>query len=172
MKNNISKHITHKEATRSHTAIQLGIDNSPTDTELANMQLVAAKVFEPLRDWVANPIKVESFFRCEKLNFAVGGSTNSQHRFGQAIDIDDDYNHKTNSEMFYWILDNLKFDQIIWEFGNMDNPGWIHISYTSNNRNRISIAYKDDGYTKYKHFTDVTLFNNFKNTITDKNKQI
>ena len=43
------------------------------------MKLLAEKVFEPLREWVGGPIKVNSFFRSEALNEAIGGSATSQH---------------------------------------------------------------------------------------------
>ena len=85
----ISKHISYKEATRSITAIRLGIDNKPFEYELGNMKAVAENIFEPLRKWVGGAIKVTSFFRSEKLNQAIGGSVSSQHCQGRAIDIDD-----------------------------------------------------------------------------------
>ena len=99
----ISKHISYKEGTRSITALRKGINNTPNDYELANMETVAANIFEPLREWVGGPIKINSFFRCEELNTAIGGSSNSQHCQGRAIDIDDTYGHKTNAEMFGYI---------------------------------------------------------------------
>ena len=57
----------------------------------------------------------------------------------------------TNAEMYHWIKDNLDFDQMIWEFGDDDNPNWVHISYVSpkDNRNRCLKAYKEKGSTKY-----------------------
>ena len=47
---------------------------------------------------------------------------------------------------------NLDFDQIIWEFGNDNNPDWVHVSYVSKekNRNRCLKAYKKEGKTCYK----------------------
>ena len=48
----ISKHISYNEAIRSSTATRKGIANIPDEYELANMSLVANKVFEPLREWV------------------------------------------------------------------------------------------------------------------------
>ena len=148
----ISKHISYKEGIHSITAIRKGIDNEPNEEQLANMKLVAEKVFEPLRIFINGPIKVNSFFRSPNLNKAIGGSTKSQHCKGQAIDIDDTYGKATNAEMYWWIKDNLDFDQMIWEFGNNDNPDWVHISYVSpdKNRNRCLKAYREDGKTKYK----------------------
>ena len=147
----ISKHISYKEGTRSITAIRKGINNIPNDYELANMELIAAKIFEPLRKWVGGPIKINSFFRCEELNTAIGGSSNSQHCQGRAIDIDDTYGHKTNAEMFEYIRTNLNFDQIIWEFGTDTNPDWVHVSYVSEeqNRKRCLKASRENGKTVY-----------------------
>ena len=147
----ISKHISYKEGVYSNTAMRLGIDNDPNDEQLNNMELIADNIFEPLRQWVGGPIKINSFFRCPDLNKAIGGSGKSQHCHGQAIDIDDGFGRATNAEMYHWIKDNLQFDQMIWEFGNDDNPNWVHISYVSpeENRNRCLRASKSDDKTVY-----------------------
>ena len=55
---NISEHISYKEATRSTTALRLGIDNTPDEYQLQNMELLAEKVFEPLRKAAGGPITV------------------------------------------------------------------------------------------------------------------
>ena len=150
--NRISKHITYKEATRSATALRLGIDNKPSEYELQNMEMVANKVFEPLREAVNGPIKINSFYRCEELNKAIGGSSKSQHCQGRAIDIDDIYGHVSNAYMYYYIKDNLDFDQLIWEFGTNDSPDWVHVSYVDedSNRKRCLQAYRENGKTRYK----------------------
>ena len=147
----ISKHISYKEGTNSTTAIRRGIDNTPNDEQLDNMELIAEKVFEPLREWVGGPVKINSFFRCPDLNKAIGGSRKSQHCQGQAIDIDDTYKVVANSDMYNYIKNNLDFDQLIWEFGDDDNPNWLHVSYVSpeKNRNRCLKAYKEQGRSKY-----------------------
>ena len=147
----ISKHISYKEGVYSNTALRRGIENKPNKEQLANMKLIAEKIFEPLRSYVSGPIKINSFFRCPELNTAIGGSKTSQHCKGQAMDIDDTFGKATNAEMYRWIKDNLDFDQMIWEFGDDDNPAWVHVSYVSpeKNRNRCLKAYKDKGKTKY-----------------------
>ena len=152
----ISKHISYKEATRSATALRLGIENIPNEYELQNMEMVAKKVFEPLREAVDAPIKINSFFRCEELNKAIGGSSKSQHCQGRAIDIDDIYGNVSNAFMYYYIKDNLDFDQLIWEFGTDDSPDWVHVSYVDedSNRKRCLKAYREDGKTKYKDITN------------------
>ena len=147
----ISKHLSYKEGIRSNTATRLGIENKPNEEQLENMKLLAEKVFEPLREEVGGPIKVNSFFRSPDLNKAIGGSKTSQHCKGQAIDIDDTFGVKSNAQMYYFIKSELDFDQMIWEFGTDGNPDWVHISYVSEdkNRNRCLKAYKENGKTKY-----------------------
>ena len=147
----ISKHISYKEGVYSNTALRRGIDNTPTDDQLYFMEIVAEEVFEPLREWVGGPIKINSFYRCPELNTAIGGSATSQHCKGQAMDIDDTFGKATNAEMYNFIKENLDFDQMIWEFGDDDNPAWVHVSYVSaeKNRNRCLKAYKENGKTKY-----------------------
>ena len=148
----ISAHISDKEGVYSVTAIRLDIKNEPCKHELAKMRILAEKVFEPLRDHVGGAIKINSFFRSEELNVAIGGSTTSQHCTGEAIDIDDTFGHATNAEMFNYIKDHLSFDQLIWEYGTDANPNWVHVSYVDDDTNRKSMlkAYKENGKTKYK----------------------
>ena len=147
----ISKHISYKEGVHSNTATRRGIENTPDDEQLKCMETVAEEIFEPLRAYVGGPIKINSFFRCPELNKAIGGSGKSQHCKGQAIDIDDTFGRMTNAEMYHWIKEHLDFDQMIWEFGDDDNPAWVHVSYVSaeENRNRCLKAYKENGKTAY-----------------------
>jgi len=148
----ISDHITYAEAIHSNTAKRKGIDNTPSQTQVDAMKLLAEKIFEPLRKWVGGPIKVNSFFRSVILNETIGGVSSSQHCKGQAIDIDDVYGYKTNADMYHWIQMNLDYDQMIWEFGTDMQPNWIHVSYVSKeeNRNKCLKAYKENRKTKYK----------------------
>lgn len=128
----ISKHISFDEATVSNTATRFGIENNPSDIQLACMKLVAEKCFEPLREWYNKPIKVNSFFRCESLNAKVGGSKTSQHVKGEAIDLSGG-NKEENKKLFDWCKENLEFDQLINEY----DYTWVHISYTVKNRKQI-----------------------------------
>ena len=150
--NKISEHISYKEAVRSDTADRLNIINLPNESELDNMSTISEKIFEPLRSHVGGPIRINSFFRSVELNKAIGGSSTSQHCKGQAFDLDDSYGCMTNAEMYKFVKDNLDFDQMIWEFGDDENPNWIHISYVSQekNRNRCLKAWKEHGRTRYE----------------------
>ena len=148
----ISDHVSYKEGVRSNTATRLDIDNTPSAYELSNMGILSDNIFEPLRRWVAGPIKINSFYRSPKLNTAIGGSNSSQHCQGRAMDIDDTFGHKTNAEMFNYIKENLNFDQIIWEFGDDKNPDWVHVSYVSEseNRGRALLVKKVKGKNAYQ----------------------
>lgn len=132
---NISKHISFTEATHSPTAVKLGINNNPDKAQLEAMQLVAEKCFEPLRIWYGKPIKVNSFFRSDLLNRAVKGSLTSQHKKGEAIDLDAG-SKEENKKLFDWIKANLDFDQVINEY----NYSWVHVSYSkTKNRKQILV---------------------------------
>jgi zinc D-Ala-D-Ala carboxypeptidase len=136
----------------SRTATRRDIINNPNAEQMENMVTIAEEVFEPLRMWVGGPVKINSFFRSPELNKAIGGSGKSQHCHGQAIDLDDTFGRATNAEMFEFIKEHLDFDQMIWEFGDDENPNWVHVSYVSEkeNRNRCLKAYKENGRTNYK----------------------
>jgi zinc D-Ala-D-Ala carboxypeptidase len=134
----ISKHISYNEGVRSATATKLKIDNNPSDDILKKMVVVAEEVFEPLRDWAKHPINVNSFYRSPELNAAVKGSQSSSHIKGEAIDIST-LGKKTNGELFDYIKEKLEFDQLIWEFGNDENPRWIHVSYKNKKDNRKDV---------------------------------
>jgi hypothetical protein len=41
--------------------------------------------------------------------------------------------------VFDYILKNLDFDQLIWEFGTSENPDWVHVSYNSNGTQRKQV---------------------------------
>jgi len=146
----ISEHISFKEATHSQTANKFGLENKPNKDHIKNMEILAEKVFEPLRDWVGGPIKINSMFRSEELNNRIGGAMSSSHILGNAFDITS-LGKKTNLEMLNYIIKNLDFDQIISEFPNQDGePRWLHISYLNKKDNRkqaLEIKRKGKYYT-------------------------
>jgi hypothetical protein len=132
----ISKHITFSEATYSETAVKKGIFNEPDPTQLGNMVTVAMMCFEPLREWYGKPIKINSFFRSDALNKAVGGSKTSQHCKGEAIDMSAG-SKEENKKIFDWCKANLIYDQLINEY----DYTWVHISYSkAGNRNQTLIV--------------------------------
>lgn len=149
----ISKHLSFEECTHSETADKLGIvNNNPNLSVIDNMKLLAEKVFEPIRSHFKVPIHISSMYRGLNLNQAVKGSITSQHCSGEAMDI---HSVKpSNKEIFDFIKNNLKFDQLIWEFGTKDNPDWVHVSYESRGkqRNQVLKATKIKGKTHYGNY--------------------
>jgi len=144
---NLSKNLTLAECVKSNTAKRLGIDNTPDDWTVENLKAIATDVFQPLREAFGVPIHVSSGYRSEELNVAIGGSKRSQHVQGRALDLDADvFGRCTNGEIFRYILNNITFDQLIWEFGDQDNPDWVHVSYVRDgvNRGRCLKALRDD----------------------------
>ena len=154
MNPNISEHISYAEATVSATGSRKGIKNDPPPETLAVMKVTAEKLFEPIRKYFGVPITILSFYRCPELNKAVGGAKNSQHVDGEAIDAQMT-SGVTNRDLWDWLKTNpIEFDQIIYEFGDDNEPDWIHMSYTTRRKNRQQAlrAIKVNGKTKYIPF--------------------
>lgn len=149
----ISKYISFAQATWSDTAIRRGIINLPGSRELRAMKLLAEKVHTPICEKLFGGASVPftSFYRSPKLNRVIGGAKTSQHVMGEAIDLDADGTSVSNAVLFYWILRNLEFDQLIAEYPKKGEPAWVHVSYTGKRtlRKEALIAVKKGGNTVY-----------------------
>lgn len=152
----LSEHLDLSEVIRSESAKRLGISNMPTEEHIANLKVVAERLFEPIRAHFRVPIRISSGYRSVALNRAIGGSQTSQHSSGEALDIDMDGNPHgiINAEVFNFIKNKLDFDQLIWEFGNDTNPDWVHVSYKAKGgqRKQVLKAIKVNGKTTYTPF--------------------
>ena len=62
----------------------------------------------------------------------------SDHTRGCAADIFVP-NAKTGREWFAWMMDNLPFDQLIWETSPAGKTSWIHVGYRGAGRNRQQV---------------------------------
>ncbi len=143
----LTENLTLLEATKSNTATRLGIDNTPPPAIIDRMVETAEKIFQPLRD-ALGPIRVSSFYRSPDLNRAIGGSKTSQHCKGEAIDMQGIL--ASNKILFNSACDLEDFDQIIWEFGTLEEPDWVHVSYSkTHNRKQILRATKIGKRTAY-----------------------
>lgn len=143
----LSKNLSLEEATRTNT----GLPNVPGVGEVKALKAVAKNVFQPLRDALGIPIAVTSGYRSVRVNKAVGGSPTSSHCKGEALDLDAHvYGGTTNRAIFEWLKEYAVFDQLIWEFGDDNEPAWVHVSYSLKvNRWQILKAVKRDGKTLY-----------------------
>lgn len=148
----LTSNLSLAEVTKSATAIRKGIANTPTATHLIALKEVSKNIFQPCREHFGKPLAVTSGYRSEELNEAINGSKRSQHSKGEALDLDADvFGGFSNAELFNYIKNNLDFDQLIWEFGNNNNPAWVHCSYkTQGNRNEVLIAVKTNNKTTYR----------------------
>jgi hypothetical protein len=146
----MDRQVSLKELLFSETATRLGIDNTPTDQVLINLQTLIYEVIEPIINKFGD-IKITSGYRSPELCKAIGSSTTSQHTLGQAVDCE--VIGVPNKELADWVVKNLTYDQVILEFWKPEeiNSGWVHISYNkSNNRKMYLRAYKANGRTVYE----------------------
>jgi zinc D-Ala-D-Ala carboxypeptidase len=148
----LSENLTVKEVTKSATAIKHGISNEPSIEHLENLKAIAENIFQPARAHFGVPIAVTSGYRSQELNKIIGGSSRSQHSKGEALDLDADvYGGITNKQLFDYLIDHTDFDQLIWEFGDDQNPDWVHVSYKKEgNRGEVLRAKRIKGKVHYE----------------------
>ena len=137
------------EFVKSTTAAQNGIDNTPSEIEIAHLRLLCQRILQPARE-ALGPLKILSGFRSGRLNRFVGGVPNSDHRLGFAADVTP-VNSGTR-ELAEWVVRNCpEFDQVILEFGETpEAPDWIHLSVASRLRHQILRATRENGRTVYR----------------------
>lgn len=126
------KYFTLNELCFSTIALKHKIDNDCSANEIvcSNLKNLVSHILDPLREIYGKPIKVNSGYRCEELNKIVGGVKNSQHQYGQAVDIVAD-----DMQLLWSLAKQFDFDQLI----NENNLKWIHISFVSPTKNRHQI---------------------------------
>ncbi len=132
------KYFTIDDLCRSTTAKSQGIDNTPTSEICVKLQTLIEELLDPIRECWGKAITVNSGYRCPRLNSEVGGVATSQHRKGEAADLNAGDPAK-NKMLFDKIVDlqkagMIEFDQLIDE----SKYKWVHISYRKgNNRNQV-----------------------------------
>lgn len=148
----LSKNFLFEEFTKSEIADKLLLDNTPNTEQLKNIQNLVDNLLQPLRDQIQAPITITSGFRSKALNIALKGSSTSQHCANNGAAVDIECFSKGNKLLFDTIKNNFIFDQLIWEYGDDNNPDWVHVSYVTHRplRNQVLKAVKDQkGKTKY-----------------------
>ena len=142
---NLSPHVTLAEFENSPTAVKHGISNKMNAEQIEKAKLVCVNCFEPIRAYLKKPIRVNSGFRSLLLNKKIGGSKTSQHCKGEALDLD-----LHDRKLFNWIIDNVNFDQLIYELWTDKESDFFHISYSPvKNRNQVIRAFNRAGKTLY-----------------------
>ena len=116
---NLSDHFTLEELTYTD---HRELDNTPNDLEVENLKRLA-HFLEAIKAVLGGkPIMVNSAFRSEAVNAAVGSKNTSQHRVGCAADIR--VPGMTPDEVVKAVMrSGLEYDQIIREVDR-----WTHVS--------------------------------------------
>lgn len=130
---NLTSNFTLEEFTASQEAERKGLDNTPAKGIFKNL-IITAENMELVRNVLNGyPIIISSAYRSPAVNAAVGGSKNSQHMTGQAVDFTCP-KFGTPKEIVQRIKNSgISYDQLILEFDR-----WVHISFTENaNRNQV-----------------------------------
>ena len=135
----LSKYFTKSEAEFSITAANHGRKNSMGPASTARAKLIAVKVMDKIREYYGVPIVPSSWFRGKWLNKQVGGSLNSQHCIGEAVDF------RVPGVSVKQVYEDIKsgkipgvvYDQLIYEIRKGGAVQWIHISYTERRKNRM-----------------------------------
>ena len=130
----LSPNFALSEFTESQTATRLGLDNDPP-AELYETLKATARCMEDIRDLLGGKVVlVSSAYRSPEVNKAVGGSANSQHTKGEAVDFTCP-KFGTPRDIVTKIKDSpLLFDQLILEYDR-----WVHISFSTRNRRQVLI---------------------------------
>ena len=135
------------ELTRSQVATRLDIPNVPGPVMVNRLRLLCCNILEPVREEFGS-FSPSSGYRSPTLNEVIGGSKNSQHMMGEAVDFE--VWGVSNLKLARWIENNLEFDQLILEYHvtRLTNSGWVHCSYCLNDRRKAVLTKipKEAGY--------------------------
>lgn len=140
---NLSKNFTLEELIYSDTARSLNINNTPPTEVIRNLGLLTNNVLQPIRDKLGKSVIVTSGYRCKLLNQKIGGTPNSQHTRGQAVDI---IVYGITPKTLYEFIKNsgILYDQLILE--QTKEAQWVHISYCSKLNRQQNLIYKNNHY--------------------------
>lgn len=151
---NLSAHVTLAEVTKNNTASKYGIDNTPTPEHTENLKLVLNNIFEKVRAGLGNnPIYISCGYRSAAVNAKTkGASKTSYHCSGKALDLDADvFGKVTNKQIFDYVRANCEFAELVYEYGNDENPDWVHVAFDKgNNKKEVLRAYSVNGKPVYK----------------------
>lgn len=149
--NKLSASFSLDEFVISQVAERHGYRNNPNEKQIESLRLLCVNVLQPLREIINVPIFINSGFRSFDVNAVVGGRFNSQHLEGKAADFV--VPSMNLVDVFNIVLQQLQFDQLIFEFGK-----WIHVSWNGElNRKDVMISKKVYGKTVYENVKSETL---------------
>lgn len=125
------KYFTIEELCQSEMAEKLKINNNPTQEIIEHLELLIECLLDPIREAWGSAIIINSGYRCEELNNAVGGSKTSVHKLGWSADIrPKNGKMKEFKEFIVEFIKTRIWDQCILE--RSGNTEWVHISLFNN----------------------------------------
>ena len=139
----LSGHFILSEFVTSQMASRLGIDNTPNDAVIEHLRKLCETILEPAR-LACGALKISSGYRCAELNKVVGGAANSGHLLGWCADVIP--LEVSKLQFAQWVAGNCKFDQLLLEFGTIDNPDWVHVSSDPRLRGQVLRTLKPGKY--------------------------
>lgn len=131
------------------TDLNVGNQSCSAQDRFTNLKQLSVNVLEKLKAKYGN-IRINSGIRNE--NSVSNGL--SQHCLGQAVDIQvPGWTYQMYWQNAQWVVDNIPFDQFIFEHSEKTKNAWWHLSYrTSNSRRKVMTMYKghyDQGLKKF-----------------------
>ena len=161
----LSPHFTLYEMCQSTTADKKGINNIPTCEQIVNLFRLS-KELETIRRKFGKPIRVNSGFRCPVLNSAVGGSPNSDHLSGSAVDITSEDNHT-----LWQIIVNLAHNKDIYCCVFESLPNFVStIFFASNFMSSVIDIYTFESAVKITNASSVSPTSGKKSAIISNGK--
>jgi hypothetical protein len=145
----LSPHFKLSEMLNTQIGRKNGLANDPTPEIEANLERLCKEALEPIRE-LCGAIKVNSGYRSDAVNKAVGGSTTSAHSYGLAADLHP-LKVTWKQLMDKTIASGLKLDQIIFEHT------WVHVGllHPKNKKQRGErlTMFQRDGKTVYETYS-------------------
>lgn len=141
---NLTPHFTLEEFTTSETAARKGIHNVPHTNSAEYRNLVrTAEVMELVRTRLDDkPILISSGYRSPQVNAAVGGSKNSAHMSGLAVDfICPGFGTvKQICKKLEPVMREFGIDQLIYEYDT-----WVHLGLTNGTPRHMALTIDNKG---------------------------
>lgn len=136
MEMNLTRNFTLNEMCKSTTARKRKIRNVPSLGDIKRLKALCENVLQPLRDYLGEPVIINSGYRSPELNRIIGGVNGSQHLKGEAADINCRGSLEYARNIIQFIMINCEFDQLILE--RKKTAIWVHVSY-SKGQNRQQV---------------------------------
>ena len=147
------------ELIKSNTAARYGIDNMPSLEHTRHLIEACVMLWQPIRDLLGVPVSNSCAYRSPRVNAMVGGSNTSVHMIGYGMDMTAPrFGSPTKIAQFLsQELPNrgVKFDQLILEYPDHANGGWLHVGYKSNaglQRGRLTLKLTGQAYREVGRF--------------------